>query len=78
MEKLVFAVLAILGYPFLAAWLTGLRKESRITELERQLEALKERVQRLSSARPVEQAPHHADAPVKARAHAGACWPWSR
>lgn len=57
--------MATLGYPFLAAWLTGLRKESRITELERQLEALKERVQRLSSARLVEQAPHHADAPVK-------------
>ncbi len=49
MHELGFAVLAILGYPFLVAWLVGLSKASRIAELERRLEALNERVHRFTT-----------------------------
>ncbi|MGF6276422.1 putative membrane protein [Massilia sp. UYP11] len=47
MHELGFVVLAILGYPFLVAWLMGLSKASRIAELEGQVAALNRRVQRL-------------------------------
>jgi len=50
MQELGFAVLAILGYPFLVAWLTGLSKESRITTLEERLEALRERLRQPHAA----------------------------
>ena len=52
MEELGFIVLAILGYPFLVAWLMGLSKESRIADLEEQLKALNERVNRFKKPRP--------------------------
>jgi len=39
MRELGFVVLALLGYPFLVAWLVGLSKASRIAELERKIEA---------------------------------------
>ena len=53
MNGLGFALLAVLGYPILVAWLVGLRKASRISELERQLEALNERVRLLASPPPL-------------------------
>lgn len=49
MQELGFAVVAILGYPFLIAWLMGLSKASRIAELERRIEALNERVHRFTT-----------------------------
>lgn len=49
MQELGFAVLAILGYPFLVAWLMGLSKVSRIAELEQRIEALNERVHRFTT-----------------------------
>lgn len=49
MQELGFVVLAILGYPFLVAWLVGLSKGSRIAELEQKVEALNERVHRFTT-----------------------------
>jgi len=65
MEELVFALLAVLGYPFLAAWLAGLGKERRISDLERQLEALNERVLRLASPPSATPEPRPVYVPVK-------------
>ena len=66
MDELVFALLAVLGYPFLAAWLAGLGKERRISDLELQLEAVNERVLRLASPPPATPEPRPAYVPVKA------------
>lgn len=49
MQELGFAVLAVLGYPFLVAWLMGLSKANKIAELERRIEALNERVHRFAT-----------------------------
>ena len=49
MQELGFAVLAILGYPLLVAWLMGLSKASRIAELEQRIEALTERLHRVTT-----------------------------
>jgi uncharacterized membrane protein len=49
MQELGFAVLAVLGYPFFVAWLMGLRKASRIDELEERMEALNQQVHLLTT-----------------------------
>lgn len=53
MRELVFIVLAQLAYPFLAAWLVGMRKSARITNLEDQLKELNERLRQLDKPLPV-------------------------
>lgn len=51
MHELGFVALAILGYPFLVAWLMGLSKESRIADLEERLKALNEQLHRITTRR---------------------------
>jgi len=50
MREITTWVLIIAAYPFIAAWLVGLRRGYQINELEEQLVLLREKVQQLSAA----------------------------
>jgi len=50
MREITTWVLIIAAYPFIAAWLVGLRRGYQINELEEQLVLLREKVQQLSPA----------------------------
>jgi len=61
MEAVVLIVLAVLGYPFFAAWLVGKGRNARIDALERQVADLLQRLDALQRERA--QAPVAAPAP---------------
>jgi uncharacterized membrane protein len=64
MREITTWVLIIAAYPFIAAWLVGLRRAYQINELEEQLVLLREKVQQLSSAPLETPAPRPADMAV--------------
>jgi uncharacterized membrane protein len=61
MSEITTWVLIIAAYPFIAAWLVGLRRGYQINELEEQLVLLREKVQQLSPAPLETPAPRPAD-----------------
>jgi len=64
MREITTWVLIIAAYPFIAAWLVGLRRGYQINELEEQLVLLREKVQQLSPAPLETPAPRPADTAV--------------
>jgi len=62
MSEITTWVLIIAAYPFIAAWLVGLRRGYQISELEEQLVLLREKVQQLFPAPLETPAPRPADA----------------
>ena len=64
MREITTWVLIIAAYPFIAAWLVGLRRGYQINELEEQLVLLREKVKQLSPAPPETPAPRPADMAV--------------
>jgi len=64
MREITTWVLIIAAYPFIAAWLVGLRRGYQINELEEQLVLLREKVQQLSPAPLETKAPRPADMAV--------------
>jgi uncharacterized membrane protein len=64
MSEITTWVLIIAAYPFIAAWLVGLRRGYQINELEEQLVFLREKVQQLSPAPLETPAPRPADIAV--------------
>jgi hypothetical protein len=64
MREITTWVLIIAAYPFIAAWLVGLRRGYQINELEEQLVLLREKVQQLSPAPLETAAPRPADMAV--------------
>ena len=64
MSEITTWVLIIAAYPFIAAWLVGLRRGYQINELEEQLVLLREKVKQLSPAPLETPAPPHADMTV--------------
>jgi len=61
MSEITTWVLIIAAYPFIAAWLVGLRRGYQINELEEQLVLLREKVQQLSPTPLETPAPRPAD-----------------
>jgi len=64
MSEITTWVLIIAAYPFIAAWLVGLRRGYQINELEEQLVFLREKVKQLSPAPLETPAPRPADIAV--------------
>jgi hypothetical protein len=64
MREITTWVLIIAAYPFIAAWLVGLRRGYQINELEEQLVLLREKVKQLSPAPLETPAPRPADMAV--------------
>jgi hypothetical protein len=64
MSEITTWVLIIAAYPFIAAWLVGLRRGYQINELEEQLVFLREKVKQLSPAPLETPAPRPADMAV--------------
>jgi uncharacterized membrane protein len=62
MDGLAMLLLIALAYPFVAAWLVGLRRTSRIEALEQQVAALRDQLQQIYQPLPVTPTPR----PVKA------------
>ncbi|MBD8567354.1 DUF2339 domain-containing protein [Oxalobacteraceae sp. CFBP 8763] len=64
MREITTWVLIIAAYPFIAAWLVGLRRGYQINKLEEQLVLLREKIQQLSPAPLETPAPRPADMAV--------------